>query len=232
MARNLANPDEHEPMANGDDTVVAQNASPAGTSSQAGSDNAGSGTSSATPGGGQLATADDCAVTDQQTTLRLPVLDNDQAQGRDLEIIALSQPESGSATLAEDGSIRFSPDAAGLQQINYVVDDGAGGIADGKANIFVNPDGGQIEQPVLEGLSREEMVDVARSCVDGGALDIVRLAGDQVLVAAPAAGQRIQVAPKGDTELGQGDRLDLPPDTRHSATVGPSGVTCMEAART
>jgi quercetin dioxygenase-like cupin family protein len=38
--------------------------------------------------------------------------------------------------------------------------------------------------------------------------------------------------PKGDTELGQGDRLDLPPDTRHSATVGPSGVTCMEAART
>jgi quercetin dioxygenase-like cupin family protein len=35
---------------------------------------------------------------------------------------------------------------------------------------------------------------------------------------------------KGDIELGPGDRLDLPPRTRHSATVGESGVTCMEAA--
>lgn len=35
----------------------------------------------------------------------------------------------------------------------------------------------------------------------------------------------------GDTELSPGDRLDLPRDTPHSATVGPSGVTCMEAAR-
>jgi len=34
----------------------------------------------------------------------------------------------------------------------------------------------------------------------------------------------------GDIELGPGDRLDLPPRTRHSATVGESGVTCMEAA--
>ena len=36
---------------------------------------------------------------------------------------------------------------------------------------------------------------------------------------------------EGDTELGSGDRLDLPPGTRHSATVGPTGVTCLEAAR-
>lgn len=35
----------------------------------------------------------------------------------------------------------------------------------------------------------------------------------------------------GDTELNAGDRLDLPPRTRHSATVGPAGVTCLEAAR-
>lgn len=35
----------------------------------------------------------------------------------------------------------------------------------------------------------------------------------------------------GDIELGPGDRLDLPPGTPHSATVGGSGVTCMEAAR-
>ena len=36
---------------------------------------------------------------------------------------------------------------------------------------------------------------------------------------------------EGDIELSSGDRLDLPPRTRHSATVGPTGVTCLEAAR-
>lgn len=35
----------------------------------------------------------------------------------------------------------------------------------------------------------------------------------------------------GDTELHPGHRLDLPPGTRHAATVGPTGVTCLEAAR-
>lgn len=35
--------------------------------------------------------------------------------------------------------------------------------------------------------------------------------------------------PDGDVSLGSGDRLDLPPGTPHSATVGPDGVTCMEA---
>lgn len=37
--------------------------------------------------------------------------------------------------------------------------------------------------------------------------------------------------PEGDVELTPGDRLDLPPRTAHSATVGPDGVVCMEAAR-
>ena len=35
--------------------------------------------------------------------------------------------------------------------------------------------------------------------------------------------------PEGDAWLGPGDRLDLPPGTPHGATVGPEGVTCMEA---
>jgi len=35
----------------------------------------------------------------------------------------------------------------------------------------------------------------------------------------------------GDLELGPGDRLDVEPDTEHSATVGPAGVECMEASR-
>lgn len=37
--------------------------------------------------------------------------------------------------------------------------------------------------------------------------------------------------PTGTIELGPGDRLDLPPHTPHSAAVGGSGVTCMEAPR-
>lgn len=35
----------------------------------------------------------------------------------------------------------------------------------------------------------------------------------------------------GDVELAAGDRLDVPPGTDHSATVGPRGVECMEASR-
>jgi mannose-6-phosphate isomerase-like protein (cupin superfamily) len=31
--------------------------------------------------------------------------------------------------------------------------------------------------------------------------------------------------------LRPGDRLDVPPDTQHSALVGREGVTCVEAAR-
>lgn len=34
-----------------------------------------------------------------------------------------------------------------------------------------------------------------------------------------------------DITLEAGDRMDLAPETVHGATVGPNGVTCMEAAR-
>jgi len=35
----------------------------------------------------------------------------------------------------------------------------------------------------------------------------------------------------GTYELHPGDRLDIEPNTPHAATVGPHGVTCVEAAR-
>jgi hypothetical protein len=35
----------------------------------------------------------------------------------------------------------------------------------------------------------------------------------------------------GDVALDAGDRLDLPPGTRHAATVGPEGCECLEASR-
>lgn len=34
----------------------------------------------------------------------------------------------------------------------------------------------------------------------------------------------------GDIEMRAGDRLDLEPGTRHSASVGPEGVSCVESA--
>lgn len=37
--------------------------------------------------------------------------------------------------------------------------------------------------------------------------------------------------PDGDVALGAGDRLDIEPGTEHGATVGPEGVTCVEASR-
>jgi mannose-6-phosphate isomerase-like protein (cupin superfamily) len=36
--------------------------------------------------------------------------------------------------------------------------------------------------------------------------------------------------PEGDVTLGPGDRLDLQAGVAHSATVGPDGVECLEAA--
>ena len=35
----------------------------------------------------------------------------------------------------------------------------------------------------------------------------------------------------GDFELEAGDRLDIEPDVDHAATVGPAGVSCVEASR-
>ena len=203
MARIPTNPDTHEAVATGDEHMVAQNSeAPA-----AGDGEAGVITTGADVADGQPGAVNDCAVTDQQTVLRVSVLDNDQANGQNLEIIALSQPESGNAVIAEDGSIRFSPDKAGLQEVRYVVDDGTGRTADAKASIFVNPESGQLEQPVLAALGRDELTEVARSCADGMALDIVRLAGDQIIVDPPAPGQRIQIS------ANPGQRIDVRDET-------------------
>jgi quercetin dioxygenase-like cupin family protein len=46
-----------------------------------------------------------------------------------------------------------------------------------------------------------------------------------------AAGSIVFHTRERDVALSAGDRLDVPPGTEHSATVGPEGVTCVEAAR-
>lgn len=51
---------------------------------------------------------------------------------------------------------------------------------------------------------------------------------DKVLVC--AAGSIVFETPSASSlELAVGDRLELPAGTVHGATVGPSGVTCLEA---
>lgn len=45
------------------------------------------------------------------------------------------------------------------------------------------------------------------------------------------AGSIVFHTPDGDVELRAGDRLDLEPGTRHAATVGADGCTCVEASR-
>ncbi len=52
---------------------------------------------------------------------------------------------------------------------------------------------------------------------------------DKVLVAA-AGSITFHLSDLGqDVELAAGDRLDLPANTTHAASVGPKGVTCLEA---
>jgi len=44
------------------------------------------------------------------------------------------------------------------------------------------------------------------------------------------AGSIVFHTAEGAIDLGPGDRLDVEPGTDHSATVGPTGVECLEAS--
>jgi uncharacterized protein YjlB len=52
---------------------------------------------------------------------------------------------------------------------------------------------------------------------------------DKVLVAVRGSITFHLVDAGTDVHLEQGERLDLPAGTAHAATVGPDGVTCLEA---
>ena len=189
MARNFENP-----LASDQDSGRSGEPSNGVQSAQ---DNQGSSAANpgvASAGDAFLAAANDCAVTDQQTVLRLPVLQNDRGgEAQDLEILAVSQPASGQAEVAQDGTITFTPDQPGHQEIRYVVQNANGETSDAKAHVFVNPDSGTIAEPVLVNAGSIELAGVARTCVDGMALDIARLDGSQVVVDPPEPGQRVQV---------------------------------------
>jgi uncharacterized protein YjlB len=50
---------------------------------------------------------------------------------------------------------------------------------------------------------------------------VIGVAGGSITFGLPAEGMTVALA--------SGDRLELPAGTRHDATVGPTGVSCLEA---
>ncbi|MEM7042366.1 MAG: DUF4114 domain-containing protein [Pseudomonadota bacterium] len=194
MARNPENaPASGETAPAADAQILAQNAE---------QDGAAAGTGVGARGDNFLAASDDCAVTDQSTVLRLPVLENDTL-GDDADIISVTQPASGQVEIAADGTISFTPGQPGHQEFTYIVRDASGATSEAKAHIFVNSEGDTTTEPVLQDADLSELESVGRSCVDGFVLDVARLAGDQVVIDQPEPGQRIQVAAVA------GQRIDI-----------------------
>jgi hypothetical protein len=140
------------------------------------------------------AAADDCAVTDQATVLRLPVLDNDLDGDADpLAITSVTQPASGRVTIDDDGRLTFTPEEPGRQSFAYEVGDGRGGSASAKVELFVNPADGTLPAPALAGLDGQALSQLAEACARGLARELRPLAGAAITVPAPEPGQRIQV---------------------------------------
>ncbi len=78
-------------------------------------------------------------------------------------------------------------------------------------------------------LRAEGLAAGAWSNAPGGLYAVHRHAYDKVIVCSRGS-ITFGLPGRGATLLlGVGDRLDLPAGTDHAATVGPSGVTCLEA---
>ena len=148
---------------------------------------------------------DVCATTADNAALGIPVLSHDHdPDGDPLHLLGASQPASGHVSLNPDGTVTFTPVAAGLQSFRYEVGDGHGGQSSADVSVFVNPRGGALAHPVLSGLTDPQLAQVARACAAGvAALHSVPLAGPEVLVRPPQPGTRIEV----HTEPGQSIQL-------------------------
>ena len=86
--------------------------------------------------------ADDAATTDEEAATTLDVLANDaDADGDPLTLSAVTPPAHGTATVADDGAIIYTPETHfnGADRFTYTVADGAGGIAEASVSITVSP---------------------------------------------------------------------------------------------
>ncbi|MCE3247441.1 MAG: hypothetical protein K0R41_1266, partial [Geminicoccaceae bacterium] len=145
-----------------------------------------------------------CVATAEDAAVEVPVLDYVRdPNGDPLQLLSASDPSSGEVSLNPDGTVTFTPREPGLQSFQYQVGDGQGGAASGAVSVLVNPQDGELDRPVLAGLGNQQLVELARACAAGTALDVVRLEGAQVEVRPPEAGTRVQV----QTEPGQAIEL-------------------------
>lgn len=93
----------------------------------------------------------------------------------------------------------------------------------------VQPDGLMGEAAVAERLRAEGLAASGWGNGPGDRYGAHEHAYDKVIVVA-AGSIRFGLPDRGDTvDLVEGDRLELPARTRHDATVGPEGVSCLEA---
>ena len=165
-----------------------------------------------------------CAVTAVDAPLGIPVLQSGQdADGDPIKLLAASQPASGGVTLNPDGTVTFTPVEPGLQSFRYEIGDGQGGQDGANVSVFVNPRGGELEQPVLTGIADPQLAEIARACAAAVALREVPLAGPEVLVRTPQPGTRIEV----ETEPGQSIHLASPDFINASYLVVEGGLLVL-----
>ena len=96
---------------------------------------------------------DDTAVTGADTPVRIDVLANDSDPDNDaLTVAQVTNPANGTARIADDGRIVFTPDAGftGQDSFDYTVSDGRGGTA--TASVTVR------SLPVLSGTSGDDVL--------------------------------------------------------------------------
>ncbi len=143
--------------------------------------------------------AADCAVSNPDTPIRIPVLANDRDPDGDMLMAEVAAPPAqGQAAVNPDGTITYTPSAGeepGRDGFTYRAQDGLGGTDEADVFVLVNPAAGQeAPEPALAGLDQETLSSLARACAAATALEVTELAGPNVVVTPPDPGERIEVA--------------------------------------
>jgi cysteine-rich repeat protein len=86
--------------------------------------------------------AGDAATLDEDTTATIDATANDSdVDGDALTVIAVTQPAHGTAAVADEHHVRYTPaaDSSGADSFSYTIIDGHGGQATGQVAVTVNP---------------------------------------------------------------------------------------------
>jgi hypothetical protein len=95
----------------------------------------------------------DLAETEEDTAIIIPVLSNDQhPMNLPLQVLELSPPLNGKASLTEEGEINYLPNENhfGNDTLQYVIIDDEGGMAIGEVQIIIHP----INDPPIANIDR------------------------------------------------------------------------------